>query len=66
MWPQNDDQPRRSFEVHLPPPKGPAQVKGVSRDPDNSRSLIVYFDRAPTDTDMRRVQDTLKETPHGE
>lgn len=59
MWPRTILYP--SAAPFRQPDKGPAQVKGVGRDPDESRTLFVFLDRCPTDTDIRRIHDILRE-----
>ena len=44
-----------------PLPAGPARAIGIGRDPGNGRVLFVTFDRPPTDTDIRRVHDILRD-----
>lgn len=40
--------------------KNRARAVGVGRDEGNAKSLIVYFDKEPTDDDMRRVHTVLR------
>lgn len=35
-------------------------VKGVSRDADNPRAVVVYLDRAPTDGELRELHQNFK------
>lgn len=48
--------------VHLksPSPPPPLKVWGVSRDAENEKALIIYFDRALTDDEMREVHDLVR------
>jgi len=39
------------------------RVNGVGRDADNERTLIVYFDRRPTDDELRAVHEHLRTLP---
>ena len=37
-----------------------AKVLGVGRDADNAKVLVVYFEREPSDDDLRRTHDLLR------
>lgn len=37
-----------------------ASILGVSRDKDNEKSLIVAFDKVPTDDELRMVHEVLQ------
>lgn len=37
-----------------------AHVVGVTRTMDGPQALVIYFDRRPTDDDMRRVHEALR------
>lgn len=37
-----------------------AKVRGIGRDKDCATALVLYFDRAPTDDDMRRIKEYLR------
>lgn len=39
--------------------------RGIGRVSDNAQVLIVFFDREPTDDEMRAVHDALREMQHG-
>lgn len=38
-----------------------AKARGVGRSADDQRTLLVAFDRIPTDDDIRAVHETLRE-----
>jgi hypothetical protein len=37
------------------------RVNGVSRDASDARTLVIYFNERPSDDDMRRIHDLLRE-----
>jgi hypothetical protein len=37
------------------------RVNGIGRDPAEPRTLVIYFNEEPSDDDMRRIHDLLRE-----
>lgn len=44
----------------LPPTRGELRCTGIGRDADHAASLVLYFDRKPTDYEMRFLHDVMK------
>jgi hypothetical protein len=47
----------------LPPSKDQLRITGICRDADCATSLALFFNRVPTDDEMRAVHESLRPTP---
>lgn len=50
-------------EANIPKASNWPRITGVSREPNYSRALTVYFERTPTDDELRAFHDYLRSAP---
>lgn len=49
----------------MSPANDSTRVVGIGRDAENEKALVIYFTGKPSDDDMRRIHDLLRDGPQG-